>query len=111
MAFGVVDQRGGAVLPETIPAWVGDIALIPILAGMLYGLFRIISSGLLVPRSTVELLIAANDKVVAAKDKTIESQERQIAAMLDVNETTKHALESLKEAGERQSQGSVGGTA
>lgn len=90
------------MLPEVIPQWVGDIAVIPIVVGMLYGLFRIVSSGAFVPRSTVELLIAANDKVVAAKDKTIESQDRQIAAMLDVNETTKHALESLKEAGERQ---------
>lgn len=99
------------MLPEVIPSWVGDVAIIPILIGIVYGAYRLIASGAVVPRQTVELLIAANDKVVEAKDKTIESQERQIAAMLDVNETTKHALESLKEAGERQSQGSVGGTA
>jgi len=60
----------------------------------------------MIPKSTMDLLIAANDKVNAVKDATIASQERQIDAMLEANETTMHAIEALKEAAEVQRNGS-----
>lgn len=82
---------------------VGDLAPIPfIMALMVWGYKKILSlvtSGEWVPRSTMDLIIAQNDKLVAAKDKTIASQERQILNLQEGAETTKHAIVSLREAG------------
>jgi hypothetical protein len=87
-----------------IPGWIIDgVGPVASILGCLWLIYWLVSSGRLVPRSTVDLLMVANDKVNEAKDKTIASQERQIDALLDVNETTKHALEALQQAAaERQ---------
>lgn len=85
-------------MPDVLPPWVGDIAPVPIIVGIVWAFYWLISSGRLIPKSTMDLLIAANDKVNAVKDATIASQEKQIDAMLEANETTMHAIEALKEA-------------
>ena len=85
-------------MPDVLPAWVGDIAPVPIIVGIVWAFYWLVSSGRLIPKSTMDLLIAANDKVNAVKDATIASQEKQIDAMLEANETTMHAIEALKEA-------------
>lgn len=90
-------------MPEALPPWVGDVAPVPIIVGIVWAFYWLVSSGRLIPKSTVDLLIAANDKVNAVKDATIESQEKQITALLEANETTKHALEALKEAAAERS--------
>lgn len=88
--------------PE-LQALIGDWAPIPIMVGLLAWFYKkiltLITSGEWVPRATVDLLLLQADKRDAAKDRTIESQERQISALLDGAETTKHAIVSLKEAG------------
>lgn len=87
-------------MPDALPPWVGDIAPIPIIIGMVWAFYWLISSGRIIPKSTMDLLIAANDKVNAVKDATIASQERQIDAMIEASETTKHAIQALREAAE-----------
>lgn len=86
-----------------ITALIGDWAPIPFLAAVVFWGYKkilgLVTSGEWVPRSTMDLIIAQNDKLVAAKDKTIASQERQIYSLQDGAETTKHAIVSLQEAG------------
>lgn len=90
-------------MSDVLPAWVGDIAPVPIIVGIVWAFYWLISSGRLIPKSTMDLLIAANDKVNAVKDSTIASQEKQIDALLESNKTTKHALESLQQAAAERS--------
>jgi len=47
----------------------------------------------------VDLILSSHATIIVEKDKIIASQERQIAALIDTGETTKHVLESLKAAG------------
>lgn len=90
-------------MPEALPQWLGDIAPVPIIVGLVWAFYWLVSSGRLIPKSTVDLLTAANDKVNAVKDSTIASQEKQIDALLESNKTTKHALESLQQAAAERS--------
>jgi hypothetical protein len=94
-------QGSSETMPEALPTWIGDIAPVPIIVGLVWAFYWLVSSGRLVPRSTVDLIIAANDKIQSQNERTIDSQERQIVALLDVNETTKHVLESIQEASSR----------
>ena len=91
--------------PE-ISAIVGDWAPIPFIVGVLFWGYKkilgLVTSGEWVPRGTMDLIIAQNDKLVEAKDKTIASQERQIHVLQEGAETTKHTLVSLREAGTRE---------
>lgn len=94
--------------PE-ISALVGDWAPIPFIVAILFWGYKkilsLVTSGEWVPRSTMDLIIAQNDKLVEAKDKTIASQERQILVLQDGAETTKHALISLRQAGTGEAEG------
>lgn len=88
--------------PE-ITALIGEWAPIPFLAAVFFWgykkILHLVTSGQWVPRATLDLIIAQNDKLVEAKDKTIASQERQIFSLQEGAETTKHAIVSLREAG------------
>ena len=86
-------------MTESLPAWVGDIAPVPLLIGMVWGFYWLLSSGRIFTKSMVDLIIASHAIVIIEKDKIIASQERQILALLDTGETTKHVLESLRAAG------------
>lgn len=86
-------------MPEQFAQFVGDIAPVPIIVGLVWAFYWLVSSGRLVPKSTVDLLQAANDKVIAGQAATIASQEKQLDAFQDASETTKRVLEALHDAG------------
>lgn len=94
---------------ESLPAWVGEVAPVPIIVTVVWTFYWLVSSGRLTPKATTDMIIAQYDKASLAKDQTIASQEKQIESLLIVGETLQHALKSLQEAGTEKQTGSPHG--
>lgn len=87
-----------------VPPWVGDASAVTIILTLVSGLYWLISSGKLVPKSTMDMVITQYDKLLVAKDKTIASQEKQIDDLRTGSETTLRLLQSLREVAQRQAE-------
>lgn len=79
---------------ESIPQWIGDLSVLPVIATFWW----LVASGRMIPKATMDTIIAQYDKMEALNRETITMQAKQAEQLYATGETTRKLLESVKEA-------------